>query len=136
MTGENVDGSNLTENTDADPAPAADSSTSAESGTSPEITFMGNSYDLMSVVGVTVGGLTLFTCATCNMGFYCLPCIPILLGILGLAVAKESVDPDRTRLLSWLGLGSGALILALIFLAFALYLGFIIFAITMDSSGF
>ncbi len=34
---------------------------SVQPNRSPEITFQGNSYDLMSVVGVSIGGMTLFT---------------------------------------------------------------------------
>jgi hypothetical protein len=108
----------------------------AETSSRPTVTFRGNNYDLMSVVGVTIGGVVLLSCATCNMGFYCLPLVPIALGAIGLAMSKESVDPDRTRLLSWLSLGAGAAIFALIFAGIALYIFFIIFAIAADSGGF
>ena len=96
---------------------------------SPVVTFRGNSYDLTAVVAVTIGGVVLLTCATCNLGYYCLPFVPIILGIFGLVSAKDSVDPERTRLLSWIGLGSGAAILLLICLAIVAYIGFIFFAI-------
>ncbi len=107
---------------------------SPETTSKPTITFQGNSYDLASVVGVTIGGVTLLTCATCNLGYYCLPVIPIILGIIGLVSVKDSVDPERTRLLSWLSLGSGALIILLILLVVAAYTGLIIFAIATDNS--
>jgi hypothetical protein len=51
-------------------------------------------------------------------------------------MAKESVEPDRTRLLSWLSVGSGAVILALLVAGIALYIFFIIFAIAAESGGF
>jgi hypothetical protein len=105
-------------------------------GSGPVITFQGNSYDLASVIGVTVGALVLFSCFTCNVGYYCLPIVPIILGIIGLVAAKDSVDPERTKLLSWLSVGAGALILLLIFLFVALYIGFIAFAIIADNGGF
>ena len=108
----------------------------AEAGSGPVITFQGNSYDLASVIGVTAGALVLFSCFTCNLGYYCLPFVPIILGIIGLVAAKDSVDPERTKLLSWLSVGSGAIILLLIFLFIALYIGFIVFAIMADNSGF
>jgi len=108
----------------------------AETGSGPVITFQGNSYDLASVIGVTAGTLVLFACFTCNVGYYCLPIVPIILGIIGLVAAKDSVDPQRTKLLSWLSVGSGALILLLIFLFAALYIGIIVFAIMADSGGF
>jgi hypothetical protein len=108
----------------------------AEVGSSPVITFQGNSYDLASVIGVTVGAMVLFSCITCNLGFYCLPFVPIILGIIGLVAAKDSVDPQRTKLLSWLSVGSGAVILLLIFLFVALYIGIIVFAVMADNSGY
>ncbi len=116
------------------------SSVSARPNRSPEITFQGNSYDLMSVVGVSIGGMTLFTCATCNLGFYCLPIIPVILGLIGLVAAKVSVDPERTKLLSWIGIGTGGLIILIIITFIALYIGlyaFIIFmALAAEGGGF
>jgi len=114
------------------PEPEAEQ-TSPEITLKPTITFQGNSYDLASVVGVTIGGVTLLTCATCNLGYYCLPIIPIILGIIGLISAKDSVDPERTKLLSWLSLGSGSLIILLILLLVAAYIGLIVFAIVADN---
>ena len=102
----------------------------------PMVTFRGNSYDLTAVVAVTIGGVVLLTCATCNLGYYCLPFVPIILGIIGLVAAKDAVDPDRTKLLSWISVGTGTVIMGLIFLAMLAYIGFIIFAISLDSGGF
>jgi hypothetical protein len=99
----------------------------------PTVTFMGNSYDLTSVVAVTVGGVVLFTCFTCNLGWYCLPLIPIILGIIALISAKDSVDPERTKKLSWIGIGSGAAIIILAVLAFVAYFVFLFFVIGMES---
>lgn len=112
------------------------SATAEPASSGPVITFQGNSYDLASVIGVTSGALVLFSCFTCNLGYYCLPFVPIILGIIGLVAAKDAVDTDRTKLLSWLSVGSGALILLLIFLFVALYIGFIAFAIIADNNGF
>lgn len=109
---------------------------SAESSAKPAITFRGNSYDLASVVGLTIGAMVLLSCLTCNLAYYCLPVIPVILGIIGLAAAKDSVDPDRTKLLSWLSLGSGAVILVLIFLFMAAYIGLIVFVVMADNGGF
>ena len=103
----------------------------------PVVTFRGNNYDLSVVVGATIGVMTLLSCATCNMGFYCLPIIPIVIGAIGLAQAKDSVDPDRTRLLSWISIGSGGIILLLILLLVIAYVGFVAFAISTEGgSGF
>ncbi len=114
-----------------------DEPTVAESnGSKPVVTFRGNSYDLTAVVAVTIGGVILLTCATCNLGWYCLPFVPIILGLIALIAAKDSVDPERTKLLSWIGIGSGAAIILLLVIFFVAYLGFIFFAIAMDSGGF
>ena len=104
----------------------------------PTVTFMGNSYDLMSVVAVTLGGMILFTCLTCNFGYYCLPFIPVILGIIALISAKDSVDPERTKLLSWIGIGSGAFFIIIGLLAFIAYFAFLFFVIGMEgfSSGY
>jgi hypothetical protein len=99
----------------------------------PTVTFMGNSYDLTSVVGATVGGVVLFTCVTCNFGWYCLPIIPIILGIIALVSAKDSVDPERTRKLSWIGIGSGAFFIIIGILAFIAYFAFLFFVIGIES---
>jgi hypothetical protein len=100
-----------------------------------EVTFQGNSYDLTAVVGVTIAGAVLLACMTCNLGYYCLPFLPLLLGIIGLATAKDSVDPDRTRLLSWISVGSGAAILLLIAFVVILYIGFVMFAVASEGGG-
>ncbi|MBN1218801.1 MAG: hypothetical protein JXM69_07730 [Anaerolineae bacterium] len=107
----------------------------AEHG-SPTVTFRGNGYDLAAVIGVTIGGMVLLSCVTCNLAYYAFPFIPIILGIVGLVLAKDSVEPERTKLLSWLSLGSGAIFLLLAFLCVLIYLGFIIFAVAVDSGGF
>jgi hypothetical protein len=115
------------------PQPAAQ--TEAAPG-KPDVTFMGNSYDLSAVVGLTTGAIVLLSCLTCNLGFYCLPFVPMVLGVVGLLAAKDAVNPERTRLLSWLSVGSGALILLLIAVFVVLYLGFIVFVIAAENGGF
>ncbi len=110
-----------------------DSTAAAPDAVRPAFTFMGNTYDLMAVVSATIAGTALFTCATCNFGFYCLPVIPILLGIVGLLTTRDAVDPDRTRLLSWISIGIGAGIFILLVLFIAAYFGFIFYTITANS---
>jgi hypothetical protein len=124
-----------------DPAPA-ETITDSETDVTPKrerstVTFMGNNYDLTAVVAVTVGGVVLLSCFTCNMGWYCLPFIPIILGIITLVSAQDSVDPERTKLLSWISIGSGAAIIILAALMIIAYFLFIFFAVGMESmSGF
>ena len=107
-----------------------------EAASRPVVTFQGNSYDLAAVVGVTIGAMVLLSCFTCNLGFYCLPVAPIILGAIGLIAAKDAVDPDRTKLLSWLSLGAGAAVILLIVLFVAAYIAFIVFAVMADNGSF
>ena len=129
MNDDNVSADMVEETTENNYEQPAGNDIPVQPATRPEITFQGNNYDLMSVVGVVIGGSVLFTCATCNFGFYCLPFIPIILGIIGLLTTKDAVDPDRTRLLSWISIGSGTAILILIGLFILAYLGFFFFMI-------
>ena len=110
------------------------STVSEETASRPQVTFLGNSYDLTAVVAVTAGAMVAVPCLTCNMGSYCLPLVPIVLGLVGLISAKDSVDPERTRLLSWLGIGGGALVFGLIVLGILLYVGFMAFMITAGAA--
>lgn len=98
----------------------------------PSVTFRGNTYDLISLGSLITGGLILFTCVTCNMGYYCLPVISLALGAVGLLSARQAVDENRTRLWSWLGIAAGGIILLLITLCFILYIGFFAVAIISE----
>jgi hypothetical protein len=106
----------------------------SESPSMPSVTFQGNTYDLMSLGSLAAGALILFSCLTCNVGFYCLPLVPIALGTIGLIGARQSVQADRTRLWSWLGIAAGVMILLLILLFMVLYFGFIALAIITQQS--
>ena len=101
------------------------------SSSKPVVTFRGNNYDLMSVVGVSLAGGTLFACGTCGFGFYCLPFVPLILGIVGLFSLKESVDPDRTKLLSWASIAVGSLFVLLILAGILFYILYFTFIFSM-----
>lgn len=101
----------------------------------PQITFQGNTYDLTSLGALAAGVLMLVSCLTCNTGFYCLPLVPIVLGLFGLLQARQAVDPERTRRWSWLGIAAGALILFLMLTLVLLYIAFIVFMIIAGQSG-
>ncbi len=88
----------------------------------PTVTFMGNTYDLMSLGALASGALMLFMCGTCNMGMYCLPLFPLALGAIGLLTASQSFNEKRTRQWSWIGLGIGAVVLVLIVAGFVIYI--------------
>lgn len=95
----------------------------------PTVTFKGNTYDLMSLGSLVVGALILFSCLTCNLGYYLLPLISGALGIIGLLTARQSVEPERTRLLSWLGIAATGAVLFFILAAIVLYIGLVVIAI-------
>jgi hypothetical protein len=90
----------------------------------PEIMFRGNTYDLLSLGSLITGAMILFSCLTCNMGYYCFPVVAVVLGAIGLLSAQKSVDAERTKLWSWLGLAAGGLVLLLIVACMILYIGF------------
>lgn len=108
-----------------------------EASSRPKVTFMGNSYDLAAVAGVTTAGATLFACGTCGSGFYCLPLVPVILGAIGLLSLKDSVDPERTKKLSWISIGVGGVFLALVALLVLFYVVYfaIIFVIIASEGG-
>jgi hypothetical protein len=90
------------------------------------ITFMGNTYDLAALVALITGAVLLFLCLTCGQGMYCLPLAPIVAGFVGLASAARAADPKRTRLYSWLGLGSGCLSVLFVVMGIGLYVGLLV----------
>lgn len=102
----------------------------------PQVTFRGNTYDLISLGSLGTAALILFTCVTCNMGYYCLPVIAVILGAIGVLSARQAVDEERTRLWSWLGIAAGGIILLAMAVCFILYIGFFILAATSGEWGY
>ena len=96
-----------------------------------EVTFMGNTFDLTAMGAVAASAMVLFMCGTCNTGYYCIPFFPLILGIIGLITARSAVDSKRTKILSWIGVGTGGLFVILLVFAILLYIGLFIFAIAM-----
>lgn len=100
----------------------------------PQQKYSGNDYDVYALVAGTLGGSTLLMCMTYNMALYCLPILPLVLGIITLRNAHLSVDQRRTRNLAWLGIIGGGLgtFLTLAFIAlFILYCAFIVVFMNM-----
>jgi hypothetical protein len=121
----------MTDNvSDADPQEALPTTDADEAivPATPQVTFRANTYDLVSLGSLISGALILFTCLTCNMGYYCLPFISIILGAVGLLSLRQAVDKERTRLWSWLGIAAGGIVLLLIAACIVLYVGFIVLA--------
>lgn len=103
--------------------PAGDES--QEGPPRPSVTFMGNNVDLASLGALASALLMIFICLTCNMGIYCLPVVPLALGLVGLFMASRSVDVRRTRLWSWIGVGTGTIMVILLLIGILLYVGLI-----------
>ena len=100
----------------------------------PEATFRGNTYDLAALGALTSGVIVLFSCLTCNMGVYCLPLLPLVLGLIGLLSARQSVEEERTRLWSWLGIAAGGFIVLLTIAGVVLYIAFIVLAVVAQGT--
>lgn len=93
------------------------------------VTFRGNTYDLAAYSALFSGVIVLTSCLTCNTVTYCLPLIPIVLGLIGIVSANQSVDARRTRTWSWIGIASGLFILLLTLAGIVLYIAFIVLMI-------
>jgi hypothetical protein len=107
--------------------PAAPSAAATPPGA--RITFMGNTYDLAAYSALISGVIVLASCLTCNTVYYCLPLAPIILGLIGVVSANQSVDARRTRTWSWIGIASGLFILLVVLAGIVLYIAFIVLMI-------
>ena len=101
------------------PAPAAPPVPAAPAKPAPS--FLGNANDLVALIAA-VSGAAIFGSCFASVAAWC---VPLVLGIIGLVLAKEAVDPKRARLLSAVGVVS-MVVLFLLFIAFiVLYVIFI-----------
>jgi hypothetical protein len=97
----------------------------------PQRIYKGNTFDIAAFVALVMGVVTLLICGTMGYLMYCLPVFPLVLGIAGLATAQKSVDPKRSRLLSWIGLGTGGITLLLALVLFVVWIVLMLFFITL-----
>ena len=87
----------------------------------PAPSFLGNANDLVALIAAVAGAAIFGSCFASVAAW----CVPLVLGIIGLVLAKEAVDPKRARLLSAVGVVS-MVVLFLLFIAFiVLYVIFI-----------
>ena len=91
--------------------------------------YRGNRFDVSALVAAVVGALALVSCATMGYGIYCMPLLPVALGIVGLVTARRSVDEGRTRLLSWIGVGTGGFVLVVVAGLFLLWVLLVVLAV-------
>ena len=91
--------------------------------------FEGNGIDIAALIALISGAFVFISCATGGLGFFVMPLVAIVLGLVGVFTAKNAVKPARTQLLSWLGIGTGVIVILLGLLGFAVYailiLGFV-----------
>lgn len=81
--------------------------------------YLGNEQDLWAAAAAMAGVAALLT--MCG-GAYCLPVIALILGILALNSTRQSLNPDRTRTLGWIGLGLSSLSLLPLLLFFCIFI--------------
>ena len=117
-----------TERPNAGPVSPADKDTT-------RATFHGNAYDLAALGALGSGVLTLLSCVTCGTVYYCLPLLPVALGVVGLVAAEQSVNARRTRTWSLIGIAMGILIILVALAAIALYVAFIALTLYMGYTG-
>jgi hypothetical protein len=92
--------------------------------------YRGNTSDVIAFTAA-VSGLTMCGYLATN-GLAC--CLPVVLGIAGLAMARNAEDPKRARMLSMIGIGSVGLLVLLFVCCVALYFGFVAL-MAVSSSG-
>ncbi len=63
--------------------------------------YTGNSTDLLSLIGLLIGGVSLLAC--CGAG-YCLPVVGFVFSLVALINARHAVNPRRTRRLGIVGM--------------------------------
>lgn len=92
--------------------------------------YRGNTSDVIAFTAA-VSGLTLCGYLATN-GLAC--CLPVALGIAGLAMAQNAGDPKRARIMSIVGIASVGLLVLFIVCCIALYFGFVAL-MAVSSSG-
>jgi hypothetical protein len=71
--------------------------------------YRGNGYDITALIAAVTGLLAILSCATFGYMMYCLPLLPLALGLVGVLTTRRAADPGRSRVFGWIGLGTGAL---------------------------
>lgn len=92
--------------------------------------YVGNSNDLVALLGLVVGVVSLGAC--CGIG-YCFPFVGVVLSLVAIVNGGRAHDPRRTRRLGWLGLLISGIWIAVIALCIVSY-GFSLREITTWST--
>ena len=82
----------------------------------PVITKQRNGNDVIALLSLITGITSLVTCFGIGIALCVppLPLLPLLLGSIGLAGAKNASKPDQARLFSWIGIVGGAGFIAMV----------------------
>jgi thiol:disulfide interchange protein len=85
----------------------------------PHISRQRNGNDIIAVLALVSGVISIATCFGIGIAICVppLPLVPLLLGSIGLAGARNATKPDQARLFSWIGIIGGAGFVALVLLA-------------------
>ncbi len=109
--------------------PETGSEVTQQPGVARPTRYQGNTNDIVAL-SAAVSGLSLCAYMATN-GLFC--CLPVLLGIAGLAMAGSAEDPQRARNLSLVGIGTVGCMFLFFLACIALYFAFM--AIVAISSG-
>lgn len=85
----------------------------------PQITRQRNGNDIIALLACISGTMSIATCFGIGIAICAppLPLVPLLLGSIGLAGARNATKPDQARLFSWIGIVGGAGFIVLVLLA-------------------
>ncbi len=85
----------------------------------PHITRQRNGNDIIALLACISGVFSIATCFGIGIAICAppLPLVPLLLGSVGLAGARNATRPDQARLFSWIGIIGGAGFVVLVLLA-------------------
>ncbi len=96
------------------------------SDTTDESAFKGKTADMLSLGALITGLMVVLSCVTGGGAIYCLPLIPIGLGISALLMKRNAVDQNRTQMWALAGLGSGLVIIVLAVLSLICFAAMIV----------
>jgi hypothetical protein len=85
-------------------------------GPRPMINTQRNGNDVVALLALISGAVSIATGFGIGLALCLppLPLVPLILGLIGLAGAKNAVKPDQARLYSWIGIVPGAVFLVLV----------------------
>lgn len=94
--------------------------------------YQGNGYDIAALLAAVLGGVALLSCGTLGYFIYCLPLLPLAVGVVALLTTRRAVDPQRSRVLSWVGVGAGAVTTLALIVGFLLWVAAVLVALAFS----